>query len=323
MELVAYFEQFLKDEVNLNQNRIDKLDQKKISLTNFIKDSDEFKELFKKMDIQGSYAQKTIIKPADTNQEFDADFLLLLKESENWEAKDYINELYNIFKNNGSYENIVSRNKRCVIINYAGDFHIDIVPCIVKNSEYFICNRVNNEFELDKPIEFKEWFFNKHKDSHYQLIKPVRLFKYMRDIKTNYSVKSILLNTLLGNEIGKYEIAGDFKNITTAFYTLFKRLNEFLQQNTVMPIINNPVLIDEDLTTRNWNQVNYENFRNKVNLYFEKTEEAYNENDKQKSIEKWQKVFGDKFPNSLQENKVNNTLKSVALVAPKAYASKF
>ena len=28
MELVAYFEQFLKDEVNLNQNRIDKLDQK-------------------------------------------------------------------------------------------------------------------------------------------------------------------------------------------------------------------------------------------------------------------------------------------------------
>ena len=77
----------------------------------------------------------------------------------------------------------------------------------------------------------------------------------------------------MNNEIDNNELAGDFKNVSTSFYTLFKRLNEYLQQRPIMPMILNPVLAEEDLTSRNWNQNKYENFRDKINLYFNKVEE--------------------------------------------------
>jgi len=323
MELVAYFDQFLKDEVNLNQSRIDTLNQKRETLTSFIKDSEVFKDLFIKMEMQGSYAQRTIIKPTHERKEFDADLLLLLNENEEWEAKDYINELYNLFKGNGNYKDIVHRNKRCVIIDYAGDFHIDIVPCVKKDDEYLICNRVDNEFESDKPLDFRDWFLDRHKDSYNYLIKSVRLFKYLRDIKTSFTVKSILLNVLLGNEVGSSELRVDFKNAPTAFYTLFKRLNTFLQNNSTMPIISNPVLPEENLAERNWDEDKYSNFRDRINSYWEKVKDAYEEKNKSESIEKWQKVFGDQFPNELKDSKVNNTVAAIASIATRAYASKF
>lgn len=323
MELVAYFEQFLKNEVNLNQSRIDTLNQKKETLTNFIKDSEVFDDLFVKMETQGSLAQKTIIKPTSERKEFDADLLLLLKENEDWEAKDYINELYDIFKDNENYKDIVHRNKRCVIIDYAGDFHVDIVPCVKIDNEYFICNKVNNKFEKDKPLDFRDWFLSKHKDSYNYLIQSVRLFKYLRDIKTSFTAKSILLNTLLGNEVGNNEKKANFKNVSTSFYTLFNRLNTFLQNNPTMPVINNPILSEENLADRNWNEDKYLNFRNQINSYWKKVKDAYEESEKEESIKKWRKVFGDKFPDELKENKVNNSVAAIASTASRAHACKF
>jgi hypothetical protein len=322
MELVAYFEQFLKDEVNLNQNRIDTLNQKKITLTNFIKNSDEFKDLFISMKTQGSLAQKTIIKPANGSKEFDADFLLLLKENEDWEPKNYINELYNLFRSSSTYKDIVHRNKRCVLIDYAGDFHIDIVPCIVTDSDYLICNRTENTFEIDKPLEFKEWFFDKHNDSYKSLIKSVRLFKYLRDIKVSFTIKSILLNTLLGNEVGSFELKSGFKNIPTSFYTLFDRLNTYLQNNSYLPTVPNPVLSEENLAERNWDQTKYNNFRNQIKSYLEKVKDAYEETDKKESVKKWKIVFGEKFPSELKESKTNQSIAAIASLAPEPYASK-
>ncbi len=323
MELVAYFEQFLKEEVNLNQSRIDTLDQKKTTLTNYIKDSDVFKDIFISMETQGSLAQKTIIKPPNGRKEFDGDLLLLLNENEEWEPKDYINELYNIFKNNEAYKDIVHRNKRCIIIDYSGDFHIDIVPCIESETDYRICNRSENTFEVDKPLEYKEWFFNKHKNSFNTLIKSVRLFKYLRDIKTSFTIKSILLNTLLGNQVSNSEIKADFKNIPTSFYTLFNRLNAYLQNNPSLITIPNPVLAGENLAERNWDDAKYSNFRNQIKSYWEKIKDAYEETDKNESIKKWRIVFGDKFPDKLKESKTNQSIAAIASLAPKPYASKF
>ena len=73
---------------------------------------------------------------------------------EDKEAKDYINDVYNCLKGNDNYKDKVYRRTRCVYIDYAGDFHLDLVPCITQENwltqeeEYFICNRKENEFEL-------------------------------------------------------------------------------------------------------------------------------------------------------------------------------
>lgn len=297
MQLVSYFNQFMNDEVNLNQSRVNILDQKFNTLNQFIQKTDTFCDSYQEMFSQGSYRHKTIIKPPKANKEFDADILLLVTPIDKFEDNpcEYINQLFKEFQETSTYQNIIKKNTRCVTLNYAGDFHIDIVPLIERAGGYYIVNCKDNTFELTSPIEYTTWLADKNRLTNYNLRKVIRLFKYMRDIKQNFTVKSVLLNTLLANQVYSSDSTTNYSNLPTAFKTLINRLNDYLQVNPVMPHVYNPIMPQEDFM-RNWTEDQYSNFRNKIKLYNDKTNEAYNEEDKKKSIEKWKAVFGYKFP---------------------------
>jgi len=305
MKLLSHFDDFLKDTVNLNQTRIDTLESRVDTITGFVKSSDEFKEYFIEAKAQGSWAHKTIIKPSEKSPSFDADVVIYLKEIEGWKAKDYVEKLYKLFKGHGTYKGLVRRNTRCVVIDYAGEFHIDVVPCIRQEhwfveDEEFVCNRLTNELEPTAPQEYTDWFLGKDKEvSYHRLIKVIRLAKYMRDIKGNFSVKSILLSTLLANQVDGEE---DYPDLPTALKKLFNALNDFLQKHETMPIIKNPVLDDENFN-RHWDQTKYSNFRDKVRFYTEKINTAYDEPERLESIKKWREVFGDSFAKSVDTTK--------------------
>jgi hypothetical protein len=308
MQLVNFFNQFMKDEVNLNQTRLNILNTKRTTIQNFIKNSSTFKDNYIDMFSQGSYKHKTIIKPPKSNKEFDADILLELEAYENWEdnPKEYVNELYKLFKDSSIYEDIVVKNTRCITLDYSGDFHIDIVPFVKRSSLKYITNRTNNMFEKTNPKEYTDWLMDKNKISNYQLKKVIRLFKYMRDIKQTFTVKSILLNTLLANQVNSFDLTSDYVNLPTAFKLIINRLNDYLQANYFMPTITNPKMSEENFT-RNWTQDQYCNFRDNIKSLTEKTNLAYNEENQKKSIKKWQEVFGHKFPDFVRSTKLDST----------------
>lgn len=297
MQLVSYFNQFMKDRVNLNQSRIDILDQKTTTTASFLQNTELFQDKYIDLYSQGSYRHKTIIKPPKSNKEFDADLLLELEMVLDWEENpsEYIHKLYQVFNDSDRYKDMVIKNTRCVTLNYVGDFHIDIVPIVKRNDNYYIINKSNNSFEKTNPIEYTSWLMEKNRYSRYQLKKVIRLFKYMRDIKQTFTIKSILLNTMLAERVNFYDLDSDYKNLPTAFKTIINRLNDYLQANYYMPHIYNPTMPEEDFM-RNWTQDQYLNFRNRIESLTEKTNEAYNETDPKKSIKKWKKVFGEKFP---------------------------
>lgn len=295
MKHVQTFIDFLKDEVNLNQSRIDLLEKRLETITNFLKESDLLKNNYLEAKPQGSYAHKTIIKPPP-NKEFDADILLYLNEFPGWEPKDYINNIYYLFKNNEIYKDIVSRHTRCVRLNYSGDFHIDIIPCIEIDSKYYIFNKRENVREETDGDGYANWFKNKNSIAGgKQLIKVTRLAKYLRNIKGTFSAKSILLTTLLGNQIYAAENSSDFSDIPTSLKTIFNRLDAYLQARPYMPRVENPVLSGEYFD-RHWDQEKYANFRDKINCYTAKINSAYDEQQsRNESIKKWREIFGDKF----------------------------
>jgi len=301
MELTAYFDDFTKKVVNINASRLEKLKEKIDVIKRFVKENDLLKDFIIELVPQGSYRHKTIIKPAKDNKEFDADVLIQMKLNNEWEYKEYIENIYSEFRGNNNFRDIVHRKTRCVTLDYKSDFHIDLVPLLEINQEFFITNRISNEIEKTNPFEYTEWLLEKNNCAKNHLIKVIRLFKYLRDIKENFQVKSILLNTLLGTRIEGHENVEDFRNLPTALFTTFNRLNNFLQNNPLMPTINNPTLSSENFN-RHWDQGIYENFRNKIKLYCEKVTDAFNETEKEKSIEKWKGVFGDKFPGGLEKN---------------------
>jgi hypothetical protein len=300
MELTAYFDEFLKNEVNLNQDRIDTIDEKVSVVENLLKDNEIFKKYFKGLTPQGSYAQKTIIKPPK-DKDFDVDILLQLQTNDKWEPKDYVQNLFSVFSRNDKYKKITDINTKCITINYKGDFHVDLVPCVERGGKIYITNKDENKWEQTNPEAYTQWLMKKNSASYNYLIKTIRLFKYLRDIKGNFSVKSILLNTLLGNCINDSEAQSDFKNLPTAFIAVFQRLDIFLQNNVSVPTITNPTLSTEDFN-RHWDQEKYSNFREKINTYFNKAKQAYDEDDRSTSIQMWQDIFGDAFPASIEEN---------------------
>ena len=71
MKLTNEFKTFLDEIVNLNQTRLNKLDERSEALKSFLKSSD-YTPTISKFINQGSWAHDTIIKPVDGG-EFDAD----------------------------------------------------------------------------------------------------------------------------------------------------------------------------------------------------------------------------------------------------------
>ncbi len=176
----------------------------------------------------------------------------------------------------------------------------DIVPCVVKGNEKFICNKETNKFEKTDGTAYKKWLIEQNKKSGNNLKQVIRLMKYLRDIKRNFTCKSILLTTLLGNQIRSSE---SFADLPTALKEICNRLNTYLQNHGQMPIIKNPVLPSENFN-RHWDEKNYDHFRKMFGLYTAKMNESFELQDHNKSVKKWREIFGEKF-GELQEEKKN------------------
>ena len=162
MKHVQYFEDFLDNEVNLNETRLKRLNDSVSAVSEFLSKN---LDSYEKTERQGSYALRTIIKPVN-NHEYDADILLYMEYDSDKEPKDYINELYKCLKDNKNYKDKVHRKTRCVYIDYAGDFHLDIVPCITYGSDQYICNNKENEFEITDGTGYRDWFNDKTRITH-------------------------------------------------------------------------------------------------------------------------------------------------------------
>ena len=314
MKHVKYFQEFLNTEVNLNETRLQRLNQSSLAVNTFLSEN---LKAYQKTERQGSYGLKTIIKPVG-NREYDADILVYMAFDDKNEPKDYINDVYNCLKQNGNYEDKVHRKTRCVYIDYAGYFHLDLVPCITDGEQHFICNNKENCFESTDGTGYRDWFNEKTRITNGNLKRVTRLLKFLRDHKGNFSVKSILLTTLIGNSVNTSDEGSEnFNDIPTSLKNVANRINRFLQDNPSMPEICNPVLPTESFT-RHWDQDKYRHFRDMFNLYTAKINEAFDTKDHNTSVKKWRELFNDNF-GELKDN----THKGVApvIVTPrKPYA---
>lgn len=306
MKHIPYFDDFLRDEVNLNQNRLDRLKNSSSAIDSYL---DENLKSYRKSERQGSFATGTIIKPVN-NHEYDADKLVFLTYDKNKEPKEYIEDIYNCLRESNTYRDKVHRKTHCVVVDYTGDFHLDLVPCVEINGLTYVCNRKSNQFERTDGNGYRDWFVEKSRKTNGHLKRVVRLLKYVRDIKETFSIPSIILTTLAGQEVLDWDNDSCYSNVPSALKTISNRINSFLRNHPDLPYIGNPALASENLAM-NWSEDQYSNFRDKFDLYNNKINDAYGETDHDSSVKKWRAVFGDKF------GKLNNSnLNSIAISSP-------
>ncbi len=298
MKLVQHFGAFMAQRVNLSDARIDRLDGHVDAVHGFLAGgSGVIHESFLDLIAQGSYAHRTIINPVAQDDEFDADVLLELEEVEGWEASDYVEELYKRLRESGTYRDKVARRSRCVTIDYAGDFHMDVVPYLTRAGERYITNRNSNQYERTNPEGFSDWLDEQNRIASGRRVKVIRLAKCRRDFKNTFSVPSVILTILLGERVSDAALWADaehYLDVPTALVNIFEDLDEYLQANETMPSIDDPSCDGETFNHR-WSQERYSNFRTWVHTYSAWMRDAYGEADRETSHAKWQRLFGPDF----------------------------
>ena len=300
MRLVAEFKKFLEEVVNLDNSRIEILLGRVEAIENFLSKSD-WKPPIIRFSPQGSWAHKTIIRPPG-DQGFDADLLVFIRPVQGWSPSDDILNLKAAFTGSGLYKERAHLHTRCVRLEFAGDFDIDVVPCIIDRPggtyRFEVCNRTDNEYEPTDGEAFTAWLAQRNTwTGNEGLREAIRLLKYLRDVKSTFTCKSILLSTLVGIQVAaadQNDQAALFPDLATTLRTLVGRMDGYLQARPQLHDIRNPVLPAETFN-RHWDQDKYTNFRDMIHRYRGWIDEAYQEPDRLKSVAKWQKVFGDEF----------------------------
>jgi|SRR5918999_941690 hypothetical protein len=301
MQLADHFNVLLKDTVNISQWKLDLLNDRVEAVYKALRADDQIGSLITGKTPQGSWAHRTIINPVGDN-EFDADFMLDMSENPDWaeSPKTYIDQVYAALHRHNTYGNMPhSRKCRCVRLVYANSMHIDIVPHLnLADGREVIVNRDDDEWEKTNTQGFTDWMKNKDAIARGNLRKVIRLMKYLRDHKNSFTgTRSILLTTLLGEQVMELRTLldpGYYSNVPTTLLHVVKDLDAWLQTRPTKPSIADPSGSGVTFDHR-WDQSTYSYFRDRIHAHAAQIENAYEEEDKDRSVQLWQAIFGDGF----------------------------
>ena len=285
------FADFLRAHVNLNQNRIDQLEEHISAATGYLRNNHDG---FRRTDKQGSHALGTIIKPVKDDDEYDADLLAIVDKSGD-EPAPYVDQLFRTLQASDRYKDRIEKWNRCVKIKYAGECHLDVVPCVQEGDKFYVCPRNQDELEETDGTGFRDWFNDQNRITKGNLKRTVRLLKFLRDHKDNFEVPSVILTALAGRAIQAQDEGSErVSTMADTVATVLSRMHNYLKRHDNIPTITNPGNTSLTLKTE-WTDSEYQNFRDRIRDYAKIARQARDEQDKEESMAAWQRLFGDGF----------------------------
>lgn len=264
----------MAESLQLDQTRYELMIQHYEAIKKWIETDELFFKPFKyELYPHGSVKIRTTVKPIGKD-EFDLDIALHLKTNWNQHTPEKIySELKRRLSEHAAYKEKMELKNRCIRLNYAGDFHMDILPGIQENEwdEDKLCvpDRALGYWVSSNPRGYSKWFMNqvnmaktsillkalraeKLPENDYENKKPlqrgVQLIKRYRDIyfqkDDTYKTSSIVLTT----------IAGQFYNGEESIFLTVENIVNRIRQHTMYMTsrikVLNPVNSAEDFTDK-------------------------------------------------------------------------
>ncbi|MBN2093353.1 nucleotidyltransferase [candidate division KSB1 bacterium] len=125
---------------------------------------------------QGSFRLGTCIKPLGQD-EYDIDLVCKLQIKPNSNQKDIYNLIGDRLKENEIYKSKLESKNRCWRLNYAGDFHMDILPAIPddkrNDSSILVPDKELKVWQCSNPEGYISWFI-KQMEVQWNLLKSAK-----------------------------------------------------------------------------------------------------------------------------------------------------
>ncbi len=264
----------MAEAVQLDDTRYDRMKTSYESVKNWLENDELFFKPYN-YDVypHGSVRILTTVKPIG-NDEFDLDIAIHLKSNTPHTPQRIYAELKRCMKAYAEKHGLkIEAKNRCIRLNYAGDFHMDILPGIQESSfdqnKIKVPDRELRDWVSSNPRGYGDWFIGKAnlvKESllekalrteklpvdNFKHKKPlqraVQLIKRYRDIyfqKDNtYKTSSIILTTIAGQLYqGEDSIFDTVDNIISTIRT---KVNQPVGRLKIV----NPVNAEEDFTDK-------------------------------------------------------------------------
>lgn len=110
---------------------------------------------------QGSMLLQTTVKPRH-HDEHDVDLVCLMRGCYRLDPMAVYNAVLHRIRSNETYRSIAEPLKRCVRLNYAGQFHLDVLPACddvtLGSSHIWVPDRRLKSWTPSNPKGFAEWF---------------------------------------------------------------------------------------------------------------------------------------------------------------------
>lgn len=273
---------------------------------------------------QGSVRIFTTVRPIGKD-EFDLDIVIHFKNSKIQHSPFKIyTELKRRLNENDTYKKMLEPKSRVLRLNYAGDFHMDLMSGIQDNpfdqNKIKVPDRELGDWVSSNPRGYADWFMDKANQVEISLLekafraeniqvddfnnkKPlqraVQLIKRYRDIyfqdDSSYKTRSIILTTIAGQLYsGEESIFETIENIISKIRAEF-RFPERLK-------ILNPINSDEDFTDK-WDDEPqyYKAFKMFVNHLYDEWQKLKKENGVIEESRIFKGLFGEKLVERTQK----------------------
>lgn len=265
----------MAENLQLDKKRFEKMETAYRAVSEWIENDEGF---FKKVEFEiyphGSALAGTTVKPT-SKEEFDLDFVIHIRmDWGKYDPEQVYNELMRRLKAHDLYKELLEPKNRVLRLNYAGDFHMDIMPgCqefVYEPNRILVRDKMLNGNVSSSPRGYGAWFNGKAdtvkefllekayamedlpKQEPYHLKKPlkraVQLIKRYRNIyfenDPDNATSSIILTTLAGQF---YDGEG---TIYETVNNVVNRMNEAAKYGVEGFKVYNPVNRDEEFTDK-------------------------------------------------------------------------
>jgi len=313
----AQFDEF-NDNLKLNATRKSRIDSAISAFIQFCREDDQLSIAMSETPfLQGSVGTRTAIRPL-TSDEFDVDVIYSFSLSKFGiplpSPKNIIDWFVSRLSQRAYYAGRLKPKDRCARIDYAGDFHLDIIPSttdVRDHQPYAVPARDLQDWITNDPLGFAAWVKVldyesgwRDADGDGRFVRAVRMMKRWRDQFFGFdsAPSSILLMTMLGKHIPKTGYYPPLKNPLypqyqhdTAYVYDMARLTVSCLKNPPCHAFVHPTILGDDLA-RGWQHTFLPLFISRLDRFCLNLGEGIFAQTEIEAVKHYKNAFGDTFP---------------------------